>query len=107
LLDQDTTKNNSDTQLLILVTPRMVRYAPRTDHVIYAGQGEPEGQGGAESTPNVVAPPTPPVPAPPPPENAPPQQQPPPPQAPPQQPPEQPAPAPQNPPAPLQAPPQQ
>jgi hypothetical protein len=105
LLDQDTTKNNSDTQLLILVTPRMVRYAPRTDHVIYAGQGEPEGQGGAPSAPNIVAPPTPPVPAPPPPENVPPQQ--PPAQAPAQPQPDQNAPAPQNPPAPLQAPPQQ
>jgi len=31
-------------ELLILVTPRMVRFAPHKDHVIYAGQGPPEGQ---------------------------------------------------------------
>jgi Bacterial type II and III secretion system protein/FG-GAP-like repeat len=107
LLDQNTTNNSSDTQLLILVTPRMVRYAPRTDHIIYAGQGEPQGQGGAETAPNIVAPPNPPAPAPPPPENAP-QQQPPAP-APPRQPggqapPQQPD---QNGPAPLQPPPPQ
>jgi hypothetical protein len=90
LLDQDATKNNADTQLLILVTPRMVRYAPRTDHVIYAGQGSVEGQGGGESVPNIVAPPVPPGPTPPqqpapeqpqpgqpPPQNTNPQQQPP------------------------------
>jgi Bacterial type II and III secretion system protein/FG-GAP-like repeat len=65
LLDQDATKNNADTQLLILVTPRMVRYSPRADHVIYAGQGSVDGQGGGESAPNIVAPPVP-APAPPP-----------------------------------------
>lgn len=31
-------------ELLIMVTPRMVRFAPHKDHVIYAGQGPPEGQ---------------------------------------------------------------
>lgn len=34
------------TELLVLVTPRMVRLAPHKDHVIYAGQGPPEGQVG-------------------------------------------------------------
>lgn len=34
------------TELLILVTPRMVRFAPHKDHVIYAGQGPPAGQTG-------------------------------------------------------------
>jgi general secretion pathway protein D len=43
----DQTKQNQDQELLILVTPRMVRLAPRTDHTIYAGQGELEGPGGA------------------------------------------------------------
>jgi hypothetical protein len=107
LLDQDATKNNSDTQLLILVTPRMVRYAPRADHVIYAGQGSVEGQGGGESVPNVVAPPVAPGPTPPPAGNAP--GNPPPGNAPPQQPaPDQPAqPSPPNAPAPQQAPPPQ
>jgi hypothetical protein len=97
LLDQDVTKNNEDTQLLILVTPRMVRYAPRTDHVIYAGQGSVEGQGGGESAPNFVAPPVPPGPTPPPPVNLPPQQS----------APDQTQPAPQTVPLPQQAPPQQ
>jgi len=31
-------------ELLILVTPRMVRLAPRKNQAIYAGQGPPEGQ---------------------------------------------------------------
>ncbi len=45
LFASDQNRQNQDTELLILVTPRMVRYAPRADHVIYAGQGEPEGPG--------------------------------------------------------------
>jgi Bacterial type II and III secretion system protein/FG-GAP-like repeat len=45
----DQNKTNTETELLILVTPRMVRYAPRSDHVIYAGQGAPEGPGGLGS----------------------------------------------------------
>jgi type II secretory pathway component GspD/PulD (secretin) len=36
---------NQDTQVLILVTPRMVALSPRRDHVIYAGRGAPEGPG--------------------------------------------------------------
>ena len=43
----DQTNQNQDQELLILVTPRMVRLAPRTDHMIYAGQGQLEGPGGA------------------------------------------------------------
>ena len=43
----DQNNQNQDQELLILVTPRMVRLAPRTDHAIYAGQGELEGPGGA------------------------------------------------------------
>jgi hypothetical protein len=43
----DQTNDNQDQELLILVTPRMVRLAPRTDHTIYAGQGQLEGPGGA------------------------------------------------------------
>ena len=38
---------NAETELLILVTPRMVRLAPRKDHAIYAGQGALEGPAGA------------------------------------------------------------
>ncbi len=39
-----TTTQYSDTELLILVTPRMVEMAaPRKDHLIYAGRGQVEG----------------------------------------------------------------
>jgi hypothetical protein len=34
-----------DTEVMILVTPRMVALAPRKDHLIYAGRGAPEGPG--------------------------------------------------------------
>lgn len=34
-----------DTEVMILVTPRMVALAPRKDHLIYAGRGAPEGAG--------------------------------------------------------------
>ncbi len=70
LLDQDATTNTEDSQLLILVTPRLVRLAPRKDRSIYAGQGSLDGPGGAESSPAIVAPPQPPPgPTPPPPQN--------------------------------------
>jgi general secretion pathway protein D len=46
LFDQNQNTQNQESELLILVTPRMVRLAPRKDHVIYAGQGSIEGQGG-------------------------------------------------------------
>lgn len=36
-----------DSELVILVTPRMVRLAPRKDRVIYAGQGSEAGEAGA------------------------------------------------------------
>jgi type II secretory pathway component GspD/PulD (secretin) len=36
---------NQDTEVLILVTPRMVALAPRKDHLIYAGRGALEGPG--------------------------------------------------------------
>ncbi len=39
-----------DTEVLILVTPRMVALAPRKDHLIYAGRGAPEGPGSAGPT---------------------------------------------------------
>jgi Bacterial type II and III secretion system protein/FG-GAP-like repeat len=42
-LDQSQNLQDLDSELLILVTPRMVRLAPRKDHVIYAGQGSIEG----------------------------------------------------------------
>jgi general secretion pathway protein D len=36
---------DADSELLILVTPRTVRYAPRRNHFIYAGQGTLDGPG--------------------------------------------------------------
>src|SRR4029077_16280372 len=46
-LGADKTKMNQDSDLIVLITPRMVELAPRKDHMIYAGRGAPEGQGGA------------------------------------------------------------
>jgi Bacterial type II and III secretion system protein/FG-GAP-like repeat len=45
-LGQNQNLQTQDSELLILVTPRMVRFAPRADHSFYAGQGELEGPGG-------------------------------------------------------------
>ncbi len=45
-LSSNQNAQNQQTELLILVTPRMVRLAPRKDQVIYAGQGASEGQVG-------------------------------------------------------------
>lgn len=70
LLDQDQSRQAEDSQLLILVTPRLVRLAQRKDHVVYAGQGSLEGPGGGEATPVFTPPPAPQAPpglAPPPP----------------------------------------
>ena len=53
--NQDTTKQ--DSELLILVTPRLVRLAPRQDHVVYAGQGSLEGPGGGGEPSPVFNPP--------------------------------------------------
>jgi len=58
LLDQNQTAQQQETELLILVTPRMVRLAPRTDHTIYAGQGSAEGQGAGAAGNTFVPPPT-------------------------------------------------
>jgi len=44
-LAQDQSLNNQNTEIVILVTPRMVRYADRKDREIYAGQGALEGPG--------------------------------------------------------------
>jgi hypothetical protein len=41
----DENAQDQDSELLILITPRMVLLAPRKDRVIYAGQGAPEGFG--------------------------------------------------------------
>jgi hypothetical protein len=47
LIASDQSAQNQETELLILVTPRLVRLAPRKDHVIYAGQGAAAGEAGA------------------------------------------------------------
>jgi type II secretory pathway component GspD/PulD (secretin) len=75
-----------DTQLLILITPRMVSLAPRKDHAIYAGHGAPPAGGNVSTRFERGAGPQPPVE--PQPQQAPPQQVPPQ-QAPQQQPPQQ------------------
>lgn len=39
LADQNRNTQDQNTELLLLVTPRIVRFAPRTNHIVYAGQG--------------------------------------------------------------------
>ncbi len=46
-LAQNQSIADQNTEIIILVTPRMVRYAPRQDREIYAGQGALEGSGAA------------------------------------------------------------
>jgi hypothetical protein len=62
-LAQNQNLNDQSTDLLIFVTPRLVRLAPREDHVIYAGQGSIEGATVAGAAggvpPTAAAPPTP------------------------------------------------
>ena len=45
LFAADEDVQQQDTEVLILVTPRMVALSPRKDHDIYAGRGAPEGPG--------------------------------------------------------------
>ena len=40
-----TDTQNQYTQLLIMITPRMVEFSPHTDHLIYAGRGQLQGSG--------------------------------------------------------------
>jgi type II secretory pathway component GspD/PulD (secretin) len=58
LLDQAENNQSQDSELVIMVTPRLVRLSERKDHVVYAGQGSLEGPGagGTEASP-VFAPP--------------------------------------------------
>jgi type II secretory pathway component GspD/PulD (secretin) len=46
LLDSNENPTQNLSEMLIMVTPRMVRLAPRKDRVIYAGKGSPEGASG-------------------------------------------------------------
>jgi type II secretory pathway component GspD/PulD (secretin) len=50
LIASNQSAQTQDNELLILVTPRLVRLAPHKDRVIYAGQGSEEGQAGAGGT---------------------------------------------------------
>ncbi|HEX4003302.1 MAG TPA: FG-GAP-like repeat-containing protein [Candidatus Acidoferrales bacterium] len=51
LIASDQSAERQDNELLILVTPRMVRLAPHKDRVIYAGQGSQEGEAVAGTAP--------------------------------------------------------
>jgi pilus assembly protein CpaC len=47
-LGKNQTTQTQDTELLIMITPRMMELTPHKNHVIYAGQGTSEGsEGGA------------------------------------------------------------
>jgi hypothetical protein len=50
LLDQNQNSQDQNSEVLILITPRMVRLAPRKNHVVYAGQGSLDGTVGATAT---------------------------------------------------------
>jgi hypothetical protein len=45
-LGKNQTAETQDTELLIMITPRMMELTPHKDHVIYAGQGTSEGSEG-------------------------------------------------------------
>jgi hypothetical protein len=45
LLASDLTRQNTETELLFLITPHMVSLAPRKDHEIYAGRGSLDSPG--------------------------------------------------------------
>jgi hypothetical protein len=47
LLGSEQGKTDQDSDLLVLITPRLVDFSPRKDHLIYAGRGTPEGEGGS------------------------------------------------------------
>jgi Bacterial type II and III secretion system protein/FG-GAP-like repeat len=52
LLDKDQNAQGQQTELLILVTPWMVRHASRENHRIYAGKGSLDGNSGFETMPD-------------------------------------------------------
>jgi len=60
LLDQNQSNQRQNTEVIILVTPRLVRLPLRENHAIYAGQGALEGPGAAPSPANAAPPATPP-----------------------------------------------
>jgi type II secretory pathway component GspD/PulD (secretin) len=54
LIDQNQNNQRQGSELVILVTPRMVRLAPHENRAIYAGKGVQEGAGRAETPANIV-----------------------------------------------------
>jgi general secretion pathway protein D len=40
-------KMDQDSDILVMITPRLVEFSPRKDHLIYAGRGTGEGEGGS------------------------------------------------------------
>jgi type II secretory pathway component GspD/PulD (secretin) len=40
-------KTDQDSDILVMITPRLVEFSPRKDHLIYAGRGTGEGEGGS------------------------------------------------------------
>src|SRR6185312_15188404 len=50
-LAQNQSIADQNTEIIILVTPRMVRYAPRENREVYAGRGALEGAGSAPPPP--------------------------------------------------------
>ena len=39
-------KTEEDSDMIVMITPRLVDFSPRKDHLIYAGRGTGEGEGG-------------------------------------------------------------
>jgi len=50
VLGAATTTQTQYTQLLIMITPRLVEFSPHKEHVIYAGRGQIQGFGSAGPT---------------------------------------------------------
>ena len=40
-------KTDQDSDILVMITPRLVDFSPRKDHLIYAGRGAAAGEGGS------------------------------------------------------------
>ena len=38
-------KMDQDSDIIVMITPRLVDFSPRKDHLIYAGHGNAEGEG--------------------------------------------------------------
>jgi len=57
LFDQNRSVQKSDTELVILVTPRVVRYADHKGRAIYAGAGSLDAAGAAPVAEPVAPPP--------------------------------------------------